>query len=118
MLYNSNLLESTNPLSTSSYEPQPLEAKLSASQPLATDPDLSDPLLQMTSQSSSIVVPPAIVTGRLVSNDPTNPTRANTRRDDYLLANVNAGQVVKVNLNSTTFDNYLQLINPVVSLSR
>lgn len=111
MSYNSNLLESINPLSTSSYEPAPLEAKLSASQPLTTASDLSDPLVQITSQSSSTVVPPAVVSGTLVSNDPTNPTRANTLRDDYLLVNVNAGQVVKVNLNSTTFDNYLQLIN-------
>ncbi|MBW4639480.1 MAG: hypothetical protein KME05_14830 [Gloeocapsa sp. UFS-A4-WI-NPMV-4B04] len=98
MSYNSNLLESISPLSTSSYEPRPLEAKLSASQPLATAPELSDPLLQMTSQSSNAVVPPAVISGTLVSNDPINPTRANTFRDDYLLVNVNAGQVVKVNL--------------------
>ncbi len=111
MSYNSNLLQSINTLNTSSYEPPLLEAKLSALQPLTTASALSNPLLQTTSQSSSAVVSPAVISGTLVSNDPTNSTRANTRRDDYLLVNVNAGQIVKVNLNSTAFNNYLQLIN-------
>ncbi len=111
MSYSSQLLESISSLGTSSHEPRPLEAKLSALQPLTTAPELSDPVQQNPSRSSSYVVPPAVVKGKLVSNDPANPTRANTFRDDHLLVNVNAGQVVKVNLKSTTFDNYLQLIN-------
>jgi hypothetical protein len=51
------------------------------------------------------------LSGTLDSTDPTNPTRTDTFRDDYLLTNLVAGQSVKLNLNSTAFDAYLQVVN-------
>ncbi len=51
------------------------------------------------------------ISGTLVSTDPSNPTRTGTYSDDYLLTGLNAGQQVLVNLDSTAFDTYLQLVN-------
>jgi hypothetical protein len=53
----------------------------------------------------------ATATGTLDVTDPTNPTRPGTFRDDYLLTGLTAGQQVQLNLNSTAFDAYLQVIN-------
>lgn len=52
-----------------------------------------------------------VLGGTLASTDPTNPTRTGTFRDDYLLTNLVAGQSVELNLNSATFDAYLQVVN-------
>jgi hypothetical protein len=49
--------------------------------------------------------------GTLVSSDPANSLRSGTYYDGYLLTNLTAGQGVQVNLNSTAFDTYLQLVN-------
>ena len=53
----------------------------------------------------------AVTGGTLDSTDPTNPTRSGTFRDDYLLTGVVSGQSVQLNLNSTAFDAYLQVVN-------
>ncbi|NES97573.1 MAG: hypothetical protein F6K32_20630, partial [Desertifilum sp. SIO1I2] len=47
----------------------------------------------------------------LESSDQANPSRIDSRKDDYHLTNVVAGQTVTVNLNSSEFDTYLQLVN-------
>ncbi len=52
-----------------------------------------------------------IFTGTLDSTDPDNPTRVDRFRDDYLLRDVMAGDEVQVNLDSTEFDTYVQLVN-------
>src|SRR5919199_782295 len=49
--------------------------------------------------------------GSLVSSDPADPLNPGTYYDGYLLTNLTAGQVVEVNLNSTAFDTYLQVVN-------
>src|SRR5919199_2970716 len=51
------------------------------------------------------------VSGTLVTSDPADPLSPGTYYDGYLLTNLIAGQVVQVNLNSTTFDSYLQVVN-------
>src|SRR5919199_4555276 len=51
------------------------------------------------------------VSGTLVSSDPADPLNPGTYYDGYLLTNLTAGQVVEVNLNSTAFDTYLQVVN-------
>jgi|GEM_PF-1864453 len=49
--------------------------------------------------------------GTLDGTDPDNPNRLGRFRDDYLLRGVSTGQQIQVNLNSSEFDTYLQLIN-------
>lgn len=49
--------------------------------------------------------------GTLVTTDPANSLRPGTYYDGYLLTNVAAGQQVQLNLNSTAFDAYLQVVN-------
>ncbi len=49
--------------------------------------------------------------GSLSFNDFNNPTRSGSYRDDYSLTGVSAGQQVRINLNSSAFDTYLQLVN-------
>jgi len=61
--------------------------------------------------TSSSLITTAITSGTLDTTDPNNPTRTGTFRDDYLLTGVTAGQSVQVNLNSTAFDTYLQIVN-------
>lgn len=50
-------------------------------------------------------------TGTLDLTDSANPTRFGRLRDDHLLTDIVAGQQVQVNLNSSEFDTYLQLVN-------
>jgi hypothetical protein len=51
------------------------------------------------------------INGKLSTNDITNPTHAGSYADDYQLKGFNAGQQVQINLFSSDFDTYLQLIN-------
>jgi murein DD-endopeptidase MepM/ murein hydrolase activator NlpD len=51
------------------------------------------------------------LSGSLSTTDPNNPTRSSSYKDDYRLTGITAGQPVKVNLNSSAFDAYLQIIN-------
>ncbi|MFM6397125.1 C2 family cysteine protease, partial [Planktothrix sp.] len=52
------------------------------------------------------------LSGSLSTTDPTNPTRTGGYyKDDYRLTGVIAGQPIKVNLNSSAFDAYVQIIN-------
>ena len=51
------------------------------------------------------------VSGSLSTTDPSNSTRTGSYKDDYRLTGVTVGQPVKVNLNSSAFDAYLQIIN-------
>jgi hypothetical protein len=52
------------------------------------------------------------LSGSLSTTDPSNPTRTGGYyKDDYRLTGVTVGQPVKVNLNSSAFDAYLQIIN-------
>ncbi|MCD8489612.1 MAG: pre-peptidase C-terminal domain-containing protein [Desertifilum sp.] len=53
------------------------------------------------------------IQGNLESSDPANVSRIGSRKDDYQLTNVIAGQTVTVNLNSSEFDTYLQLVDAV-----
>ncbi|CAD5958845.1 Calx-beta domain-containing protein [Planktothrix agardhii] len=53
-----------------------------------------------------------ILSSSLSTTDPTNPTRGSGYyKDDYSFTGITAGQSVKVNLNSSAFDAYLQIIN-------
>ena len=47
------------------------------------------------------------ISGTLSTTDATNPTY----HDDYILTGVTAGQQIQVNLNSTNFDTYLELVD-------
>jgi len=47
----------------------------------------------------------------LSSTDSNNPTRSGSYSDDYRLTGVSSGQQVQLNLSSTAFDSYLQVIN-------
>lgn len=51
------------------------------------------------------------IAGAIATTDPSDPLRPGTYYDGYLLANLVAGQQVQVNLNSTVFDAYLQVVN-------
>ncbi|MBE9145602.1 Calx-beta domain-containing protein, partial [Planktothrix mougeotii] len=52
------------------------------------------------------------LSGSLSTTDPSNPTRTGGYyKDDYRLTGVTVGQPVKVNLNSSAFDAYVQIIN-------
>lgn len=51
------------------------------------------------------------ITGQLSTIDLANPTRPGTYRDDYLLTGITPGQMVRVNLDSSVFDSYLQVVN-------
>ncbi|MUG98639.1 hypothetical protein F7734_42670 [Scytonema sp. UIC 10036] len=56
------------------------------------------------------------INGKLVATDLIRSTPAGESQnitDDYLLTGINAGQQVKINLNSTEFDTYLELVNRV-----
>ena len=86
-----------------------------ASQPLSEFlGGLSDPLqsahLFRSSSLTTLTTPPGI-NGTLDSTDSKNPTRAGSFRDDYLLTGVAAGQLVQLNLSSSAFDTYLQVVN-------
>ena len=49
--------------------------------------------------------------GTLDSTDPANSLRPGSVFDGYLLTNLTAGQQARVNLDSTAFDSYLQVVN-------
>jgi murein DD-endopeptidase MepM/ murein hydrolase activator NlpD len=51
------------------------------------------------------------LSGQLSSSDGNNPTRNSTYFDDYRLTGLTAGQQVQLDLSSTAFDSYLQLVN-------
>nr|WP_281062625.1 C2 family cysteine protease [Limnoraphis robusta] len=51
------------------------------------------------------------LSGSLSTTDPSNSTRTGSYKDDYRLTGVTVGQPVKVNLNSSAFDAYVQIIN-------
>src|SRR5919202_4423956 len=73
--------------------------------------ELSDPIqLRNIAQSSSFNTT-AVLNGTLDTTDPSNPTRTGSFRDDYLLTNLVAGQSVQLNLSSSVFDTYLQVVN-------
>jgi endonuclease/exonuclease/phosphatase family metal-dependent hydrolase len=63
-----------------------------------------------TSPTPSIGVPQTI-NGSLAATDGNNPTRTGKYKDDYRLTGVSAGQVIQIDLNSSAFDAYLQLVN-------
>jgi len=75
-----------------------------------------DYILRVTSYGSGATGEYTLTTnaplqGTLDSTDPNNPTRSGRFSDDYLLRGVSVGQQVQVNLNSSEFDTYLQLVN-------
>lgn len=51
------------------------------------------------------------ISGSLSSTDYSNPSRTGAYRDDYRVTGVSAGQQIRANLNSSSFDTYLQLVN-------
>ena len=55
--------------------------------------------------------PNQIRTGALSSTDRLNPLRSNAYFDDYRLTGFRAGQRVQINLDSSRFDTYLQLVD-------
>ncbi|NJK62023.1 MAG: trypsin-like serine protease [Synechococcaceae cyanobacterium SM2_3_1] len=61
--------------------------------------------------SNASITVPQTLNGSLSPSDPSNPTRSNTYRDDYRLTGLSAGQQIEINLSSSGFDTYLQLIN-------
>ncbi len=63
-----------------------------------------------TPTSPTIAVPQSI-SGTLSSTDPNNSTRSGAYRDDYRLTGVSAGRSVQIDLTSSAFDAYLQLVN-------
>ncbi len=72
---------------------------------------LSDPLQSKNLFRSSSLTTPPVINGTLDSTDPSNPKRAGSFRDDYLLTGIVAGQAVQLNLSSSAFDTYLQVVN-------
>ncbi|MBD2463962.1 pre-peptidase C-terminal domain-containing protein [Oscillatoria sp. FACHB-1407] len=68
-------------------------------------PDLSAIGFQQSIQALSTV------SGSLSDSDTLNPLRFGSYADDYLLNGITAGQSVQINLNSSDFDTYLQLVN-------
>ena len=62
-------------------------------------------IYNLTSQSIETV------NGTLASTDPIHPTRTGSFDDDYLLTNLVVGQSVQLNLNSSAFNTYLEVIN-------
>ncbi|HEY9694128.1 MAG TPA: Calx-beta domain-containing protein [Oculatellaceae cyanobacterium] len=53
----------------------------------------------------------ATANGSLSTTDLANPTRAGAFMDDYELRGATVGQQMRINLNSSMFDTYLQVIN-------
>ena len=53
----------------------------------------------------------ATITGDLTAEDLNNPTRDGRFKDDYTLTDLSAGQFLTLDLASSEFDTYLQLIN-------
>ncbi|MGB3204021.1 MAG: S8 family serine peptidase [Crinalium sp.] len=53
------------------------------------------------------------INGSLSTTDLANPTRIGTFMDDYQLTGISAGQNVRINLNSSTFDTYLQVVDAI-----
>jgi Calpain family cysteine protease len=51
----------------------------------------------------------------LESGDSDNPDRVGSFADEYLLTDVRAGQEVTVNLNSSEFDTYIQVVNIITN---
>ncbi|MEG4984247.1 hypothetical protein QUB08_00485 [Microcoleus sp. BR0-C5] len=51
------------------------------------------------------------INSSLSTTDRNNPTRSGAYADDYRLTGVSSGQQVQLNLSSTAFDSYLQVIN-------
>lgn len=51
------------------------------------------------------------LSGTLSSTDSSNPTRSGTFADDYRLTGTTAGQQVRLNLDASNFDSYVQLVN-------
>jgi hypothetical protein len=51
------------------------------------------------------------INATLSTTDPNNPTRSGSYKDDYRLVGVTPGQTIQINLNASSFDTYLQLIN-------
>ena len=49
--------------------------------------------------------------GTLSTTDPNNPNRPGKYYDGYLLTGLSVGQTVQVNLDSSAFDTYLQVVN-------
>ncbi len=49
--------------------------------------------------------------GSLSTTDRANPTRSGSFSDDYRLSGFSTGQQVQLNMSSTAFDSYLQLVN-------
>ncbi|MFB2878446.1 PA14 domain-containing protein [Floridanema aerugineum] len=62
-------------------------------------------------QSTSTISGNSTVVNNLDSSDGYNPLRSNSFYDDYRLTGVSAGQQVQLNMSSTAFDTYLQLVN-------
>jgi hypothetical protein len=86
-----------------------LSSSVEFSSPLGVPPEFSDLLSTRLSSSNSNLN--ASLTGTLENSDPTNPTRTGSFRDDYFLQGLSAGQQVQLNLNSTAFDSYLQVVD-------
>ncbi len=55
------------------------------------------------------------IQGTLESSDADNPDRVGSFADEYLLTDVRAGQQVTVNLNSSQFDTYIQVVNIITN---
>ncbi|MCV3215605.1 hypothetical protein OGM63_19160 [Plectonema radiosum NIES-515] len=51
------------------------------------------------------------IPGELSTTDPFNPTRDGRRKDDYLLTDFTVGKLVTLNLSSSNFDAFLQLVD-------
>ncbi len=72
---------------------------------------LSDFFLPSHLFRSSAIATASTISGTLDNTDQSNPTRSGCFRDDYLLTGLTTGQTVQLNLNSSVFDTYLQLVN-------
>ncbi|WP_413176352.1 Calx-beta domain-containing protein [Anabaena azotica] len=64
---------------------------------------VANPILNITSSQTS--------TGNLSSTDLNDPNRSGRFADDYQLVNVSPGQEIQINLISSSFDPYLQVVN-------
>ena len=76
---------------------------LRSSNPVETDAGFAIPATPISNNQT--------LYGTLTTTDPNNPDRIGSYSDGYLLTGTDVGEVVQVNLNSSTFDTYLQVVN-------
>jgi len=69
--------------------------------------------ISATSAGADTVAPGGSVSGKLSSTDSLDPLAPDSYKDDILLASLVPGQSITVDLESTKFDAYLYLLDPV-----